>query len=565
MSKELKTKMKMGKVSHFFLLVISLITCNVFAATTFITIPNGAEISITGVSKETFTVNGQSVENSDGKALVAAGDATITVAYPSGKTSGALSCGLVVTNGTVTLDLTAIDGKSFTLANGAIAKGNGTLRVKGRDSISMGRTIDAYMATTTPPVDVQNVEYVDSTGIAYASPEGLILTNCFLECSLPTTTPWKLAANAVPALLFAGSQIAQSLVSGTVLQLEARTYRLQKEDAVPAGVESISIPSGGELIVMAVGSNINDYYSAAGNSSLSVSKDIAVAAGGTLYLNSRYTLNMTGAISGAGALKSISWNSGTGTTTIYDASAFTGSVSCEGDGITLAFRGASPGAGGNDVTLLEGRTLKLGTAVSNGYSGSIGTVTGPSSGTAASLILPASEGSYSIASIAGNVDVTGAGYDKTTVILDSIAAGDTLATEGGSVKYGLSAAGQSASGVFALTRTNGRNVYMRSANATVLDFLDFAVPSAGSYQLVAANGVTYQNVPDNVCLEVPAGVSATLDVWTNAETRVRLEGGSLDVSRYTPDFTKNILYWMDPSDRASVGSDSERTVAFILT
>ena len=300
----------------------------VYGATTFITVPDGAEISMTGVSKETIMVNGQSVENSDGKALVAVGNATITVAYPSGNTSGALSCGLVVTNGTVTLDLTAIDGKSFTLANGAIAKGNGTLRVKGRDSISMGRTIDAYMATTTPPVDVQNVEYVDSTGIAYASPEGLILTNCFLECSLPTTTPWKLAANAVPALLFAGSQIAQSLVSGTVLQLEARTYRLQKEDAVPAGVESISIPSGGELIVMAVGSNINDYYSAAGNSSLSVSKDIAVAAGGTLYLNSRYTLNMTGAISGAGALKSISWNSGTGTTTIYDASAFTGSVSC---------------------------------------------------------------------------------------------------------------------------------------------------------------------------------------------------------------------------------------------
>ena len=181
-------------------------------------------------------VNGQSVENSDGKALVAAGDATITVAYPSGNTSGALSCGLVVTNGTVTLDLTAIDGKSFTLANGAIAKGNGTLRVKGRDSISMGRTSNAYTATATPPVDVQNVEYVDSTGIAYANPEGLILTNGFLECSLPTTTPWKLAANAVPALAYAGSQIAQSLVSGSVLQLEARTYRLQKEEAIPAGV-----------------------------------------------------------------------------------------------------------------------------------------------------------------------------------------------------------------------------------------------------------------------------------------------------------------------------------------
>ena len=115
MSKELKTKMKMGKVSHFFLSVLSLIACNVFAATTFITIPNGAEISMTGVSKETFTVNGQSVENSDGKALVAAGDATITVAYPSGKTSGALSCGLVVTNGTVTLDLTAIDAIEVTI------------------------------------------------------------------------------------------------------------------------------------------------------------------------------------------------------------------------------------------------------------------------------------------------------------------------------------------------------------------------------------------------------------------------------------------------------------------
>ena len=538
----------------------------VCGATTFITVPDGAEISMTGVSKETITVNGQSVENSDGRALVAAGDATITVAYPSGKTSGALSCGLVVTNGTVTLDLTAIDGKSFTLANGAIAKGNGTLRVKGCDSISMGRTINAYTATTLPPVDVQNVEYVDSAGVAYASPEGLILTNGFLECSLPTTTPWKLAANAVPALVFAGSQIAQSLVSGTVLQLEARTYRLQDQEAVPAGVESISIPSGGELIVMAVGPNIKDYYSAAGTTSMSISNDIAVAAGGTLCLNSRYSLNMTGAISGAGALKSVSWNPGTGnvrTTTIYDASAFTGSVSCEGDGITLAFKGASPGAGGNDVTLLEGRTLKLGTDAANGYSGSIGTVTGPSSGAAASLILPASEGSYSIAALSGNVDVTGAGYDKTIVELGSFEVGDVVAVDGGSVHYTLSPAALAQPGISTFTRTNGRNVYARFASSSYMDYTGIETPDQGAYTLVAADGATYARLPTNVCLVVGAGVSAAIETVSGEGTpNVRMEGGSLTVSRYLPETWRNkIMYWMDPSVLSSAVINGVRTVS----
>ena len=522
-------------------------------------VPDGATVSIDGTRNNTFTVNGSSVKNVVNNILVADGDATFVFEYPSGTTSGGLYCGLVATNGTVTLDLTAIDGREFVLDYGASVKGDGVLRVKGRDSICLGGTY-----ANGAPADVVNLEYVDATDAPYAEPEGLILTNQFLEWNLPTTTPWHLAVKATPIIIKSDSAIASLLMKNGTLTLTNRELIVFNPVALPPSATPIAIGNGGILTLVPRSVTESTYFEQAGGAG-TFTNSFNIAAGGELNLSGRNTIVMKGAISGSGTLRfTASADNNNATTTVHDADSFTGEVICETAGNTLAFTGASPGAGGNNVTLLkDGCLLRLGTSATDGYAGSIGTLTGPATGSA-TLTLPNSKaGTLTIASRTGNVTINGAGYDKTTVVLGSVKVGETVVVDAGDFKYELDAAALSSPGVFALTRTNGRNVYMRSANAMELDFLDFAVPSTGSYKLVAADGVTYQNVPENVCLEVGSGVSAALAAQTNVETRVRLEGGSLDVSRYTPDFTKNILYWMDPSDRSSVVSTNEHAVSRI--
>ena len=524
----------------------------------FVHVPNGATVSIDGKRSTTFTVNGSSVKNVINNVLVADGDATIVVTYPS-TTSGGLYCGLVATNGTVTLDLTAIEGRDFVLDYGASVKGDGVLRVKGRDSICLGGTY-----ADGAPADVVNLEYVDATDTPYSEPEGLILTNQFLEWNLPTTTPWHLAAEATPIIIKSGSAIAAALMENGTLTLTNRELMVFNAVALPPSAAPIAIGNGGILTLVRRNVTEATYFSQAGTFE-TYTNAFNIAAGGELNLSGRYTINMTGAISGSGTLRfTASADNKNATTTVYDADSFTGEVICETAGNTLAFAKASPGAGGNNVTLLkDGCSLRLGTSAAAGYTGSIGVLTGPSIGSA-TLALPDSKaGTLAIASRSGNVTITGAGYGKTTVELGSIREGETVATDVETVKYELAAAALSSPGVFSLVRTNGRNVYVRSADASSVDFGKFDIPASGTYSLEAANGVTYQNVPENVCLEVGSGVSAALAAQTNVEARVRMEGGSLDVSPYVPDFASKVQFWMDSSDRSSVVSSSTRSVSGI--
>ena len=530
------------------------------AAATYVHVPDGATVSIDGKRNTTFTVNGSSVKNHSDTILVADGDATIAVTYPS-TTSGGLYCGFIATNGTVTLDLTAISGCDFVLDNGACVKGDGVLRVKGRDSVCLGTTYGVVA-----PADAVNLEYVDASGVPYAEPEGLVLTNQFIEWNLPTTTSWHLSSGAKPYISRENSAIAALLMdNGTLTIGNGIELWVLNVAALPSPSTPIAVGSGSALVVMPRAVTESAYYTLAGIRNMTVTNAISIAAGGELNLRSHYILNMNGAISGGGTIRfTATKDDQNGTNTIANASAFTGAVSCETAGNTLAFQSASPGAGGNDVTLLEGCVLCLGTTETDGYSGSVGVLTGPSTGSATLAILASCTGTVAIASRTGNVTITGAGYDKTTVVLGSIKEGETVVADGGTFKYELGPAALSSSGVFSITRTNGRNVYMRSADASSVDFGKFDIPASGTYSLAAASGVTYQNVPENVCLEVGSGVSAALAAQTNVETRVRMAGGSLDVSRYVPEFASKVLYWMDPSNRASVESDRERTLNRVL-
>ena len=265
-----------------------MVTC----AATFVTVPDGATVSISGVRGSSFSVNGASVKNNYSYVLVAGGNATIAVTYPSGTTSGGMYCGLVATNGTVTLDLTAIAGCTFVLDDGASVKGAGVLRVKGRDSIYLGGT-----EATGGPADVVNLEYVDAADAPYAEPEGLILTNQFLEWALPTTTPWRLAERATPIIIKSGSALAASLMENGSFTLRNRELWVLNGNALPPA--PVAIGDGGVLIIAPRGVTESDYFSQAGSAG-TITNAFDIAAGGELNLSGRNTINMKGAISGSG-------------------------------------------------------------------------------------------------------------------------------------------------------------------------------------------------------------------------------------------------------------------------
>ena len=78
-------------------------------------VPDGTEISVSGVPNGKFSVGGMEYDNKQNTVLDFAGDATIKVAYAEGTDSGFACFGIIATNGTVTLDLTAIEDMEFSL------------------------------------------------------------------------------------------------------------------------------------------------------------------------------------------------------------------------------------------------------------------------------------------------------------------------------------------------------------------------------------------------------------------------------------------------------------------
>ena len=517
-----------------------------------------AVISIGGVNEESFTVDGISRKNKYGTVLDFAGDATIKVTYPGGVDDGGVYFGIIATNGTVTLDLTEIAGKTFALDNGASVKGKGLLVVKGRDSLCVGskRIINNTSYNNyAPPADVVNVEYRDSDDVAYQSPEGLILVGRVLEWELPTSTPWKLDANALPCIAQNGSKIIQSMMKDGVVALENREMWIYETGVLPATATPISVGDGSELVVILRDVKPETYFEQAGYSWHELKNPIHISKGGILNLRS-HNLIVSGSITGTGTLRYTETKDGYWTK-VVDASGFSGHISCELSNTTLQF---GNGAFGDDVSmeLCDGSAVEIGCNAANSYATTISALSGPKSGSASLSFLGTKSGTVTIASKTGNVSISGAGYGKTTVTLPSIAEGEILVVDGNeNVKFLLADDFASRSDVFTLTRTNGRNVYLRSASSSLIDFLAFDVPEAEEYKLVATNGVTYANVPENVHLTVPEGVSASVSVSFRKLSNIRMEGGTVSVVKTEPDWRSKVNFWMDPSNLATVKEKGE--------
>ena len=534
-------------------IIVSCILCVAafcLQASHIIQVSAGTDVTVNGTK---FTVGGNPYNNKRDYVLDFAGNSTIAVE------SGLVGFGIIVTNGTVTLDLTKIGNAEFALNNGAVVKGEGRLIVKGRNSLCVGsKTITEN--NFAPPAGIVNVEYQDSDGKAYADPKGLILVGRVLEWELPTTSPWELDAGATPCIIHNGSKIVQSMTKDGKVSLQNRKMWIYETCAFPTPETPVYIGAGSEMVVILRLVKPDEYFEQSGYNGYALTNSIEVAEGGVLNLRS-HKFTLAGAVSGSGTIR-YTETAGNQWAAIGDATGFSGHITCERPQTTLRIGTAAFGTDGVSMALCDGSVVELGTAVENGYSGTIRTLEGPETGSA-TLILPSGKsGNLYIGSRSGTVSLTGAGFDKTAVTLGSIAIGETLAVDGeDTLKYVLDESFAGRSDIFTLERTNGRKVYLRSDSEDTIDFIGFVVPATGDYKLVARNGVSYKNVPENVNVTVAAGVEASVFAACSSKTCVRMEGGSVSISRGEPAWRSKVMFWMDPSDTDSVVATDERTLS----
>ena len=279
----------------------------------------GTDVTVNGTK---FTVGGNPYNNKRDYVLDFAGNSTIAVE------SGLVGFGIIVTNGTVTLDLTKIGNAEFALNNGAVVKGEGRLIVKGRNSLCVGsKTITEN--NFAPPAGIVNVEYQDSDGKAYADPKGLILVGRVLEWELPTTSPWELDAGATPCIIHNGSKIVQSMMTedGTV-SLENREMWIYEIDAFPTPETPVYVGSGSEMVVILRLVKPDEYFEQSGYNGYALTNSIEVAEGGVLNLRS-HKFTLAGAVSGSGTIRYTETNLQDHWTKIEDATGFSGHISCE--------------------------------------------------------------------------------------------------------------------------------------------------------------------------------------------------------------------------------------------
>ena len=515
-----------------------------------IQVSGGTEVIVNGGK---FSVGDANYNNTRSYVLDFAGNSTITVE------SGLVGFGIIATNGTITLDLTKIGNAEFALNNGAVAKGGGRLVVKGRDSLCVGsKTITEN--NFAPPAGIVNIEYQDSDGKAYADPKGLILVGRVLEWELPTTSPWELDAGATPCIVHNGSKIVQSMTKDGTVSLQNRKMWIYETCAFPTPETPVYVGEGSEMVVILRLVKPDEYFEQSGYNNNILSNSIKVAEGGVLDLRS-HKFTVSGAVFGSGTIRYTETNVQDHWTKIEDVTGFSGHISCEWPQATLRIGNAAFGDGGVSMELCDTSAIELGTMVEDGYSGTIRTLEGPETGSA-TLILPSGKsGNLYIGSRSGNVSIIGAGYEKSTVTLGSLSADETLNADGGTFKYALSEDILSQGRVFTLSRSNGRNVYVGSASDNVVDFEDCNVPAEGNYVIVAKNGVSYRNVPENVNVTVPENVTADVSVRTTGKTNIRVEGGFVSVSKAEPNWREKVLFWMDPSRMETITEISEYQIA----
>lgn len=172
------------------------------------TFPEGVtEVSAT--KSAATSVGGKSLQNKTGIFADAAAGAVIKPVVAPGTTKAELYYGLWITAGTVTIDLTGLDGGvSFRMAGSLWLRDNGKLVIKGRNAIDWG-TFDEPSLPMPAAIRADEIAFVDADGNAYGEPGTINFSGYFAEIKMPGNVNWTVAEGST-------AFIYQSLASGLV-------------------------------------------------------------------------------------------------------------------------------------------------------------------------------------------------------------------------------------------------------------------------------------------------------------------------------------------------------------
>lgn len=518
-------------------------------------LPSGVT-RIKGSAAASTTVGGKTFSNSDNRCVDTV-DGTVVRPYPSSATAARtdLYVGLMVTNGAVTLDLTEIGTSTFTMQGGIWVGGNGSLTIKGSDTLRFGRDRPADdFPGRAAGWRCRQLSFVDADGNAYAEPKGVVFVNLFADMGLPTNVPWTIADGATAMLFRRSDGVVARYVQDGVFTLDKFDVWLLNPTA--AGTTTFHVNPGRELqeFPRSLCHEAEVMYNFNGSSEPTFPNDVVLGGEGAVFsTRDHHVTTHSGAISGTGTFR---FSPPVRSANASKKTVLAGPVTFSGDFIAestvasapfsqLVVEQASFGANGNTVRIGDGVKVVLKPAEAG--EGAIASIDGPSTAT---LVL--GDGvTLNVAGSLGDVAIAGETRNKATLVKTAMAEGELVNLASCDVAFRYSG---DMTGVRKVTGTNGKGCYYRqkAGNPTV-DFALFDLPTAGAELTMAVqDGDLVKNVPDGVRLTVPAGATVTVMPEDGARPIVDVaEGGQAVIRPRVFDYATEAAFWLDADTAGS--------------
>lgn len=517
------------------------------------TLPSGVT-RIKGSNGASTTVGGVTFQNGENRCVDTV-DGTVIRPYPSSATAARtdLYVGLMVTNGAVTLDLTEIGTSTFTMQGAVWVGGNGSLTIKGADTLRFGRDRPADdFPGRAAGWRCRQLSFVDAAGNPYAEPKGVVFVNLFLDSGLPTNVPWTIADDAVALLYRHSDGVVARYAKDGVFVLDAFDVRLL--DPTAAGTTAFHVNPGRELQEYprtlchesAVMFNFN------GSNSPVFPNDVVLGGAGAVFsTRDHHVTTHSGAIAGTGTFRfapPVASSATTKKTTLSGPVTFSGDFIAESTAANplsqLVVEQASFGADGNTVRI--GNGVKVTLKPASAGVGTIASLAGPSTAT---LVL--GDGvTLNVAGSLGEVAILGESRNKATLVKTAMAEDEVVNLVSGVVAFRYVG---DLTGFRKVTGTNGQgSFYRQKTGDPTVDFARFDLPTAGvELTMAVQDGDILKNVPDGVRLTVPANAAVTVTPVDGARPLVDVAaGGRVLVMPRVFDYAGTASFWLD-ADAAS--------------
>ena len=450
----------------------------------------------------------------------------------------------IATNGAITVDATDLSGYDGIRWTGSL-KANAKTTVKGIDLIVFGDP-------RTPAADHINMtlfdgdfEFVDSSGVPVAAPQGVVFTNELALVSVPTcpmqiadkTYVWPYSFSYPPSHVWPVEAVA-------TFDLESYNYGVLYNESLNA--DAIRVETGRTLACRPCGVAMNKEYGvwSWSGSSGSWNRDI-VLAGGSLRDVANTTFSLRGAITGEGDI----YYSGNGASTLSGDNAVTGTVHMSGAKLVFSDAGGSnPGSPESEIVFEDstrGQIFFRPTGYGNAYTVAyVKSVTGLS--TDNSIVVPKRQ-TLTLGTVSGVLRIEAVA--ESSLVVSNIADGAQLMVPDG-MDVTVVHAEPGAKVVLANDNGTGKWNISGPAEGAAAFCVETAVEGAA---LVLGGGLTLGDVPSNVTsvtLEAGADVAGNFP----ATCSVRSLGGRVAM---LPDWQRKVALWCDATAKRTLADGSE--------